>query len=215
MTEASRWDRKGLPEAATGRPSWQLSTDRGGGRYLFIALARKASAAFTRFVLDRGDKVAYLRRLGARIGNECDILTGVENFGTEPWLIEIGNRVTLSQDVLLITHDGSSRLFREKYSDSPWGNRFAPIRIHDNSFIGARSILLPDATIGANSVIGAGSVVRGTVPPGTVWAGVPARQVATLAEFEQRYEKRMVPITTQDRTELRMELTRFFFGEER
>jgi len=163
----------------------------------------------------RGNKSAYLRSLGVRIGTGCQILTPPTNFGTEPWLIEIGDRVTLSQEVLLVTHDGSSRLFREKYSASPWGNKFAPIRILDNSFIGARAILLPGVTVGPDSIVGAGSVVTKTVPPGTAWAGVPARHLASLAELEARYREQIVPIAARDRHALRIELTRLFFGEPR
>jgi serine acetyltransferase len=68
-------------------------------------------------------------------------------------------------------------------------------------------------TIGPNSIVGAGSVVTKTVPPDSVWAGTPAREVGKLVDAEARYVERMVPITARDRCELRGELTRFFFGE--
>jgi acetyltransferase-like isoleucine patch superfamily enzyme len=195
-------------------PSW-AKRERSSLTRLFGLLAAEIRARSLRYIRYRGNRAEYLRSLGVRIGTDCDIFVSPGNFGSEPWLIEIGDRVTITRDVLLITHDGSSRLFREKYSDSPWGNGFGPIRIHDNSFIGVGTILLPGVTVGPNSIVGAGSVVTRTVPPNTVWAGVPARQVATLAEAEARYEERMVPVTARDRAALRAELTRFFFGEER
>jgi acetyltransferase-like isoleucine patch superfamily enzyme len=176
--------------------------DEGGGLY-------------RRYVLHRGDYVSYLRSLGVEIGVDCEIMTRPANFGSEPWLVEIGSRVTISTDVLLLTHDGSSRLYREKYSDSPWGNRFAPIRIFDNCFVGARTIILPGVTVGPDSIIGAGSVVTKTVPPDTVWAGAPARELSTVPDAEARYAEHMVPIAARDRDELRRELTRRFFGRER
>jgi acetyltransferase-like isoleucine patch superfamily enzyme len=152
-----------------------------------------------------------------RVGEGCEILTGMSTFGTEPYLIEIGNRVTLSYDVLLITHDGSSRLYRHRHSSSPWGNRFAPVRVLDDSFVGARAILLPGVTVGPRSIVGAGSVVTKDVPPDTVWAGNPARQVATVAEVEERYARRMVALSEDvvDRRLLRKALTEYFFGEQR
>jgi acetyltransferase-like isoleucine patch superfamily enzyme len=152
-----------------------------------------------------------------RVGEGCEILANLGTFGTEPYLIEIGDRVTLSYDVLLITHDGSSRLYRHRHSSSPWGNRFGPVRVLDDSFVGARAILLPGVTVGPRSIVGAGSVVTKDVPPDTVWAGNPARQVATVAEAEERYARRMVALSDDvaDRRLLRKELTEYFFGEQR
>ena len=43
------------------------------------------------------------------------------------------------------------------------------------------------ANIGDNVIIGAGSVVSGTIPDNTVAAGVPAKVICTLDEY---YEKR-------------------------
>ena len=43
--------------------------------------------------------------------------------------------------------------------------------------IGANSTILPGIEIGEDALVGAGSVVRHTVPPRTVWAGNPAVQL--------------------------------------
>jgi maltose O-acetyltransferase len=50
-----------------------------------------------------------------------------------------------------------------------------PVRVGDGAWIGGGSILLPGVTIGANTVIGAGSVVTRDVPAGMVAAGNPCR----------------------------------------
>jgi acetyltransferase-like isoleucine patch superfamily enzyme len=50
----------------------------------------------------------------------------------------------------------------------------APVCIGDNVWIGGGAIVLPGTNIGCDVVVGAGSVVRGEIPPGVLVAGVPA-----------------------------------------
>jgi acetyltransferase-like isoleucine patch superfamily enzyme len=179
------------------------------------AVGRRVAFFRTYYLLCRGDKVRYLRFLGASIGKGCSVYTDAENFGTEPWLIRVGNDVTLGQDVLLITHDGTSRLFRDNLPGaSPFGNRFGTITIRDNCFVGNNAILLPGIEIGPDSAVGAGSVVTKSVPPRTVVAGNPARVIKTLDEYIESYVQRMVPIEATDREGLRRELTRKLWGQE-
>jgi acetyltransferase-like isoleucine patch superfamily enzyme len=56
----------------------------------------------------------------------------------------------------------------------------APITIGDRVLISANSVILPGADIGSDSVIAAGAVVRGTIPPGVLAAGAPAVVKRTL-----------------------------------
>ncbi len=56
----------------------------------------------------------------------------------------------------------------------------APVHIKEGAWIGRSAIILPGVTVGANSVVAAGSVVTKSVPPATLVAGVPARFVRTL-----------------------------------
>jgi acetyltransferase-like isoleucine patch superfamily enzyme len=147
------------------------------------------------YVVFKGNRTKYLRSLGVKIGNDCQILNRPINYGSEPWLIEIGNRVTVTNGVFLLTHDASSRLFRESLTgSSKFGNRFGTVRVLDNCFIGINSIILPGVTIGPNSIVGAGSVVVKDVPPNTVVAGVPAREISDLEDYIKKYQERMVPI---------------------
>lgn len=55
-----------------------------------------------------------------------------------------------------------------------------PVLVGDGSWIGHGTIILPGARIGRHVVVGAGSVVRGTIPDHAVVAGVPARVVRRL-----------------------------------
>jgi acetyltransferase-like isoleucine patch superfamily enzyme len=199
-------------------PSWAHEPPKKSGQIKELAqlVTLQVQARFMRYIIYRGNKLAYLRHLGTHIGSNCSILTRIENFGSEPWLIEIGNRVTVTAGVIFLTHDGASRVFRQSIlGSSQYGNRFGTIRIFDNSFIGVNSIILPDVQVGPNSIVGAGSVVTKTVPPNMVVAGMPAQPIYTLEEYIERYQSKMVPITASTRKDLRRELTQYFWNETR
>ena len=56
-----------------------------------------------------------------------------------------------------------------------------PITIGDNVWLGGGVIVCPGVTIGAHTVVGAGSVVTRDLPEGVVAVGSPARVVRELA----------------------------------
>jgi acetyltransferase-like isoleucine patch superfamily enzyme len=56
-----------------------------------------------------------------------------------------------------------------------------PVSIGNGSWLGHGTVVLPGATIGRHVVIGANSVVTGTIPDNCVAAGVPARVIKTIA----------------------------------
>lgn len=128
--------------------------------------------------------IKYARKLGVTIGDNCK-LNGSPNWGSEPWLVSIGNHVELSGDVTFITHDGATWVFRdeERYKNVI---RYGKIVIKDNCFIGMRSTILQGVTIGSNSIVGACSLVVKDVPDGCVYAGVPAKFICTVDEFKEK-----------------------------
>ena len=60
--------------------------------------------------------------------------------------------------------------------------RRKPVLIGNNVFIGGHSTILKGTEIGDNSIIGAGSVVRGEIPKNEIWAGNPARFVKKIED---------------------------------
>lgn len=63
---------------------------------------------------------------------------------------------------------------------SPWDEVRTGVYVGHNVWVGANCVLLPGTRIGDNSMIAAGSVVRGEVPGNEVWGGVPARRIRAI-----------------------------------
>jgi acetyltransferase-like isoleucine patch superfamily enzyme len=66
------------------------------------------------------------------------------------------------------------------YSDLPWDASRTGVTIGNNVWIGCGSTILPGCSIGDNAVVGAGSVVTKSIPAGTIWAGIPAKQIRVV-----------------------------------
>lgn len=62
-----------------------------------------------------------------------------------------------------------------------------PVRIGNNVWIGANSVILPGITIGDNSVIGAGSIVTKDIPENVVAVGNPCRVLRPISERDKEY----------------------------
>ena len=93
-------------------------------------------------------------------------------FLSEPYLISIGNNVIVASDVSFITHDASFWNMARKY-DIPYNevDNVGKIELKDNCFIGARTILMPNCSVGKNSIVAAGSIVTKHIPDNEVWGG--------------------------------------------
>lgn len=132
----------------------------------------------------RRDPISWARAQGVSIGERCRLL-GVNHatFGSEPYLITIGDHVTLTSNVRFVTHDGGVWVLRD---EEPRLDVFGRITIGSNVFIGLSSIILPGVTIGDNVVVGAGAVVNRDIPSDSVAVGVPARVVSSLADYRER-----------------------------
>lgn len=130
--------------------------------------------------------VNYLKKQGVDIkGYPNFISTSVYFDGSDYSKIIIEDNVTISMDVMLLTHDGSIHTThkgldlncRDKINIMESKNNsmiIKGIKIGKNSFIGARALILPGSVIGENVIVGAGSVVRGTIPSNSIVIGNPA-----------------------------------------
>lgn len=130
--------------------------------------------------------VASLRKKGATIGEDVRFYSPSTSLVdmTCPWLLTIGNKVIITHGVVILTHDGSWGTLRR------WeGNKGRilgcqrPVTIGNNVFIGVNTIILPGVTIGDNVIIGVGSVVTKNCESNGVYAGNPARRVASIEDL--------------------------------
>lgn len=122
------------------------------------------------------DKVEMYKRMGVKIGDNCNFQFDVVIDFSHYWHIKIGNNVTLAPRVHVLAHDAST--FKH------FGyTKIGKVEIGDNTFVGASATILPNVKIGKNCIIGAGSVVRKDVPDGMVAAGNPAKVIFTTEEY--------------------------------
>jgi len=70
------------------------------------------------------------------------------------------------------------------YSVSTIDNKEGPVTLKKNCRIGTHSVVMPNVTVGENSVIGAFSFVNKDIPKNVVAFGVPAKVVKKLTENE-------------------------------
>ena len=151
---------------------------------------------------DGEQAVAILRAEGARIGSRARILRGMVIHNAEPGIanlqigddchvgrevfvdlaspVRIGNRVTLSMRVMVITHTN--------VGDSRCGlpSQRASVDIADDVYIGAGATILPGVRIGEAAIVGAGALVTRDVEAATTVVGIPAKVRMPLATVPSR-----------------------------
>ncbi len=130
--------------------------------------------------------VSAARKIGVRVGKDCRLIN-VE-FGSEPYLISIGDHVSATK-TQFITHDGGVWIFRDKH---PNIDLVAPIHVGSNVFLGYGVVILPGVKIGNNVIIGAGAVVTKNIPDNSIAVGVPARVIKTTSEYWENIKNRVV-----------------------
>lgn len=140
-----------------GGANIELASDIGIGRYCSFEAC--------------GGKIS----IGAGTRLNSNVILGAD-FGE----IRIGRDVLIGMNTVI-------RAANHRFDRSPavpirlQGHEGGVVKIGDDVWIGANVVITAGAEIGAHSVIGAGSVVTGVIPPGSVAAGIPARVIKQIA----------------------------------
>ena len=128
--------------------------------------------------IDDGTKIGTFVEIqkGSRIGKNCKISS--HSFICEGVIIEdnifIGHGVIFTNDLFprATNEDGSLQ------SEADW--EVVPTLVKKGASIGSGAVILAGIVIGEGAMIGAGAVVTKDVPPKTVVAGVPARNLRSI-----------------------------------
>jgi len=129
---------------------------------------------------------AWLRHLGAEIGERCAIFRGTTVL--EPQNLRLGSgivvgerclldasggeifiedNVNISSDVVVMTAD-------HDIQSSSFEPRGGPVHVGSRAWLATRSMVLRGVEVGEGAVVAAGAVVVGNVAPFTLVGGVPA-----------------------------------------
>jgi acetyltransferase-like isoleucine patch superfamily enzyme len=146
--------------------------------------------------LRRTDLLAYrvqrARQMGMKVGEGCRIYS--LQVASEAELVELGDNVIVSGEVIFVTHDGAIFTVLERFPNV--NGHYGRIRVGSNCFLGMRAILMPGVELGDNCVVAAGAVVMDSFPSNSVIAGNPATFVCPTSIYLEL--KRHSPATIYD-----------------
>lgn len=123
------------------------------------------------------------RKEGVIIGEGCSVYSHF--WGTEPYLIKIGNHCQITGGVKILTHGGGHVLRKE----CPDFDVFGKVVIGDWVYVGFNTLIMPGVTIGNNVLVAAGSVVTKSIPSNVIVGGNPARIISSVQKYRQQNEK--------------------------
>ncbi len=147
-------------------------------------------------------RVGWLRLGGAQLGKNCVIerldfinldrtgLSGLK-LGSDCYLgsgvlldlagqITLADQITVSSKAVILSHHSVG--FKDHPLLAHYPKKVLHTQLKSGCVIGVSSVILPGLTIGKNSLVAAGSVVRQSVPNNVMVAGVPAQVKKRLNE---------------------------------
>ena len=158
------------------RPQWWIRLfmpfyiKRGKGSVIYRSV-RKDIVPFNIFALGSKSVIEDYSVINNAVGNL--VIGNNTRVGIGP--VTISDNVNIGQNV---TISGLNHNYEDpSKAISEQGVSTMPIKIENDVWIGANSVVLPGVQIGNHSVIGAGSIITKDIPPYSVAVGNPARIV--------------------------------------
>lgn len=143
---------------------------------------RKIYRYLYRIIVGKINPLKFAKKIGVNMGENVHIYGNV-SWGSEPWIISVGNNVYITDGVKFITHDGGTLLYRAQIPDLEITK---PIVMGNNVYVGNNVLFMPGVIIGDNVIIGAGAVVTRNIPSNSVAVGVPARVIKSADEYLEK-----------------------------
>jgi acetyltransferase-like isoleucine patch superfamily enzyme len=166
-----------------GKVHWQIS--KGGGICIGDNLYFSSGDSVNPIASNLQGAVFIEKDARLRVGNNVGMSS------TRLWIHEsvtIGDNVKIGACVLITDTDAHPMDFLTRRT-SNYGTNSAPVVIEDDVWIGAHTIILKGVTIGARSIVGAGSVVTRSIPADCVAAGNPCRVIKSLDSINKKESK--------------------------
>jgi putative colanic acid biosynthesis acetyltransferase WcaF len=136
----------------------------------------------------RSWRIFLLRCFGAKIGMKCSVYPSCRIWA--PWNLDMGDYVCLASEVdcysvapirlgnkVAISQRSFLCAASHDIAELDRPLTYMPIAVCDQAWIAAQAFIGPGVTVGEGAVVGACAVVTKDVPPWTVVAGNPAREV--------------------------------------
>lgn len=158
------------------------------------------------FFVDKISHEKYAKIIGVNFGKGCHFY-GKISWGTEPWIITLGDNVHVTGDCRFVTHDGATLLFRDI---EPTLELTKPVVVGNNVYIGARSTIMGGVQIGDRVIIGAGAIVTHDIPDNSVAVGVPARVIKTADEYFEKAKSESIGLGNLEYEEKDKALKRYY-----
>ena len=118
---------------------------------------------------------------GLKLGKNAVVRNNV-SFGSEPFLVEIGDETRIGCGTSFVTHSGFTVNLR-KIPGYEEVRNFGHIKIGHNCAIGNGCVILQNVEMGDNCVLGANSVLSESMPSNSVFSGNPAKYVCEIEDY--------------------------------
>lgn len=163
------------------RPNWWIRAfyftylKRGKGSVIYRSV-RKDLPPFNRFSLGCYSVIEDFSCINNAVGDlYIGDYTRIGLGNTIIGPVSIGNHVNLAQQVTVTGLNHNYQNIEKRIDEQ--GVSTKPVRIEDNVWIGANSVILPGVTLGTHCIVAAGSVVSHSIPAYSICAGCPAKVI--------------------------------------